>query len=98
MCSLLNVLFQALRNPAINKSVLITLLDNVLECVGIADLKEVLNVIRERIGDLGDLELKVSFNLLRIINTLLKRISRSTDFHLRGELHLTITSIISFCH
>lgn len=78
------MLFQALANSTINKNVLITLLDSVLECVGISDLKEVLNVIRERIGDLGDLEPKVSFNLMRIINTLLKRISRTTDFHVRG--------------
>lgn len=30
LCSLLNVLWQALKNPAIKKSVLITLLDSVL--------------------------------------------------------------------
>lgn len=37
-------------------------------------------------------------HLLRIINTLLKRISKTTDFHIRGELHLTITKILSFGH
>jgi hypothetical protein len=55
LCSLLNVLWQALKNPVIKKSILITLLDSVLECVGVADLKEVLSIIREKIGDLGEL-------------------------------------------
>lgn len=40
----------------------------------------------------------VQYQILRIINTLLKRISKTTDFQVRGELHLTITRIINFCH
>lgn len=40
----------------------------------------------------------VQYQILRIINTLLKRISKTTDFQVRGELHLTITRIMNLCH
>jgi hypothetical protein len=92
------MLWRALKNPGIRKTVLTSLLDCVLECVGVSELKEVLVVVRERIGELGEVEPKISFIFLRILNTLLKRISKTTAFQVRGELHLTITRIITFCH
>ena len=46
ICSLLEVMFDALSNENIKNSVVINLLDNVLECVGVADLKEVVKVVR----------------------------------------------------
>jgi hypothetical protein len=55
LCSLLRALWEALRNSVVKKTVLITLLESVLECVGVADLKEVLGIVREKIGDLGEL-------------------------------------------
>lgn len=50
LCSLLNLVWKSLKNKTIKKSVLITVLDSVLECVGISELKDVLNIIRERVG------------------------------------------------
>lgn len=74
------------------------MLDNVLECVGVTDLKQVLTVIRDQIGNFGLLDFSDSNKLLRIINTLLKRISKTEDFHIRGELQMSLTKILSLCH
>jgi hypothetical protein len=36
--------------------------------------------------------------LLRVINYLLKRISKTEDYLTRGQLHFTLTKILSICH
>lgn len=79
-----------MKNKIIKKSVLIVVLDSVLECVGIHSLGDVLEIISERVGEMKDVLTDIAHHLLRIINTLLKRISKTTDFQVRGELHLTI--------
>ena len=84
LCSLLNLVWKSLKNKVIKKSVLITVLDSVLECVGISELKDVLIIIRERVGEMKEVLADVQYQLLRIINTLLKRISKTTDFQVRG--------------
>lgn len=63
---------------------LILVLDSVLECVGIDKLGDVLGIIRERVGEMRDVLTDIAHPLLRIINTLLKRISKTTDFQVRG--------------
>lgn len=98
LCSFLNVIWKSLKNKIIKKSVLIVVLDSVLECVGIHSLGDVLEIISERVGEMKDVLTDIAHHLLRIINTLLKRISKTTDFQVRGELHLTITRIINLCH
>ena len=98
LCSFLNVVWKSLQNRIIKKNVLIVVLDSVLECVGIDKLGDVLGIIRERVGEMRDVLTDIAHPLLRIINTLLKRISKTTDFQVRGELHLTITRIINLCH
>jgi hypothetical protein len=36
--------------------------------------------------------------LLKIINHLLKRISKTEDYHIRGQLHFTLTKFLPICH
>ena len=36
--------------------------------------------------------------LLRVINALLKTVSKTEDYHLRGRLHLALTRFLPFCH
>lgn len=36
--------------------------------------------------------------MLRIINHLLKRISKTEDYLIRGQLQFTLTKILSICH
>ena len=55
LCSLLDMLSTLIPETAIKKSVVINMLDNVLQCVGVTDLKQVLNVIRDRVGNFGKL-------------------------------------------
>ena len=71
------MLCSSITSTPVKKSVPINMLDNVLECVGVSDLKKVLKVIRECIGNFGELEFADSNKLHRIINTLLKRISKT---------------------
>lgn len=33
-----------------------------------------------------------------MINLLLKRVSKTEDYHLRGQLHLALTRFLPFCH
>lgn len=73
-------------------------MDEILECVGITDLKNILDLIVEKIPKFGKLEDVETYKLLRIINTLLKRISKTEDFHIRGQLQMTITKILPLCH
>lgn len=84
LCSFLNVVWKSLKNRIIKKSVLIVVLDSVLECVGIDNLGDVLGIIRERVSEMKDVLTDIVHHLLRIINTLLKRISKTTDFQVRG--------------
>jgi hypothetical protein len=84
LCSFLNVVWKSLQNRIIKKNVLIVVLDSVLECVGIDKLGDVLGIIRERVGEMRDVLTDIAHPLLRIINTLLKRISKTTDFQVRG--------------
>jgi hypothetical protein len=44
------------------------------------------------------LEESDQYKLLRIINHLLKRISKTEDYHIRGQLHLTLTRFLPICH
>lgn len=71
-------------NKSIKKNVLILLLDGVLECIGIEDLKGVLGVISDRVEEMREFMADISHHLLRIVNTLLKRISKTTDYQVRG--------------
>ena len=96
--SLFDLLCELVGKSPIKKSVVINMLDNVLECVGVTDLKQVLNVIRDWVGNFGKLEQMDEYKLLRIINTLLKRISKTEDFHMRGELQMSLTKILTLCH
>lgn len=77
-------MWKALRNRGIRKNVLVTVLDSLLECVGVGEMGGVLGVIRERVGDMREVVTDISHHLLRVINTLLKRISKTTDFQVRG--------------
>ena len=36
--------------------------------------------------------------MLRIINNLLKRVSKTEDFLIRGELQVALTKILTICH
>ncbi len=81
------------------RSVIITFIENVLECLGVSDLTEVLAVISAHICQFASsLEEADQNKLLRIINHLLKRISKTEDYHLRGQLHLTLTRFLPLCH
>ena len=96
--ALLDLMSELAGKGLIKKSVVINMLDDVLECVGVTDLKQVLDVIRDRVGNFGKLEQMEEYKLLRIINTLLKRISKTEDFHVRGELQMSLTKILTLCH
>jgi hypothetical protein len=49
LCSLLNFVWKSLKNNMISKDVLIKLLDSILECVRVEDLKKILAIVRERL-------------------------------------------------
>ena len=100
LCSLLNAIWKSLVNKQIKKIILISMLDSILECIGVTDLQIVMHTIQERVNDptTRDIIVDVQYQMLRVINTLLKRISKTTDYYVRGSLHLTITKIIAFLH
>ena len=35
---------------------------------------------------------------MRVINVLLKTVSKTEDYQLRGQLHLTLAGFLPFCH
>ena len=84
VCSLLSAMFNCLRNESIKKSVIINLLDNILECAGVSDLKEIVKVVREHISSFKNLSSADLNKMLRIINHLLKRVSKTEDYQIRG--------------
>lgn len=84
ICSLLELMFSSLSNQQIKKEVVINLLENVLECISITDLKEILKVIKEHILKFKNLSPLNLNKMLRIINHLLKRVSKTEDYHIRG--------------
>ena len=55
ICSLMEVMCTALSLHHIKKSVVIDLLENVLECAGATDMKDVVRVVREQIAMFTDL-------------------------------------------
>lgn len=61
----------------IKNIVLINFLDDLLECVGVTDLKKILDIIGEKITKFKNLSDKDTYKLLKIVNTLLKRISKT---------------------
>lgn len=95
----LRVVFSSQQNTAIKRTLVITFIENVLECLGVSDLTEVLSLISEQIcafsSSLEELE---QFKLLRIINHLLRRISKTEDYRIRGQLHFTLTRFLPLCH
>lgn len=67
--------------------------------MGVSDLAEVLDVISAQIPRFAsNLEETDELKLLRVINVLLKTVSKTEDYHLRGQLHLTLTRFLPFCH
>lgn len=63
------------------------------------DLTEVLEQISQQICSFSSsLEESDQIKLLRIINLLLKRISKTEDYHIRGKLHFTLTRFLPICH
>lgn len=98
VCSLLSAMFSCLKNESIKKSVIINLLDNILECAGVSDLKEIVKVVREHISSFKNLSSADLNKMLRIINHLLKRVSKTEDYQIRGELHVALTKILTVCH
>lgn len=95
----MKVIFVSQQNKAIKKALIITFIENVLECLGVSDLTEVLSLISEEICTFSNtLELSDQNKLLRMINNLIKRISKTEDYRIRGELHFTLTRFLPFCH
>jgi len=45
----LKVVFEAQQNKAIKRTLIITFIENILECLGVSDLTEVLSLISEQI-------------------------------------------------
>jgi len=71
----------------------------VLECLGVCDLTETLDLISTQIPLFASiLEETDQLKLLRVINLLLKRVSKTSDYHLRGQLHLALTKFLPICH
>lgn len=82
----------------LKRSVVISFIENVLECLGVSDLTEVLNVISCQIPRFANqLEKTDQVRLLRVINVLLKTVSKTEDYYLRGQLHLALTRLLPFC-
>lgn len=95
----LRVVFASQENTAIKRTLVITFIENVLECLGVGDLTEVLSLISEQICAFSSsLEQLEQFKLLRIINHLLRRISKTEDYRIRGQLHFTLTRFLPLCH
>lgn len=46
----------------------------------------------------GELDEEDQRRFLKIINHLLKRVSKTQDYHIRGKLHLALTQILPLCH
>ena len=62
-------------------------------------MTEVLDVISSQIPRFASqLEEADQVKLLRVINVLLKTVSKTEDYHLRGQLHLTLTRFLPLCH
>lgn len=63
-----------------------------------SDLTEVLDVISAQIPRFASqLEKSDQLKLLRVINVLLKTVSKTEDYHLRGRLHLALTRFLPLC-
>jgi hypothetical protein len=95
----LRAVFRSQSNPAVRRMLVIAFIEDVLECLGVSDLTEVLSLISEQIcafsSSLDDVE---QSKLLRIINHLLRRISKTEDYRIRGQLHFTLTRFLPLCH
>ena len=78
---------------------MISFIENVLDCLGVSDLTEVLDVISAQIPRFArQLEETDELKLLRVINVLLKTVSKTEDYQLRGQLHMALTRFLPFCH
>jgi hypothetical protein len=84
LASFLSTICESLSNDSLNKSLVINLIENILECLGVSDLADILTIISEQVCSFGNLEEADQNKLLRIINHLLKRISKTEDYHIRG--------------
>lgn len=91
-------MFGSQRNKAIKRTLIINFIENVLECLGVSDLTEVLSLISEQICGFSGLDELEQSKLLRIINLLLRRISKTEDYRIRGQLHFTLTRFLPLCH
>ena len=76
----------------------ITIVEDVLECLGINDLKEILPIITDKVCSFKQLDMIDQNRMLKIINHLLKRISKTEDYLIRGQLQFTLTKIMPICH
>lgn len=91
----LKVVFEGQQNKAIKRTLIITFIENILECLGVSDLTEVLSLISEQICNFSSsLEESEQLKLLRTINHLLKRVSKTEDYRIRGQLHFTLTRFL----
>lgn len=96
--AILELVFKAEGNRAIKRTSVINFIENVLESLGVSDLTQVLGLISEQICSYEALSEADQVKLLRIINLLLKRISKTEDYHIRGQLHFTLTRFLPINH
>lgn len=76
----------------------LSFIDDIFECLSVKSLRTIFIVLESFVGKLEVVEAADQNTLLRMINTMLKRISKAQDIEFRGRLHIALCKMLKLCH
>lgn len=96
--SLLEAVFHAVSIGKLKLSVVLTFIDDIFECLSVKSLRSIFEVLESYVSTAETVEPNDQNMLLRMINTMLKRISKAQDIEFRGRLHIALCKMLKLCH
>lgn len=96
--SLLEALFSAVESGKLRLSVLLSFIDDIFECLSVKSLRTIFEVLESYVARLDVMDPTDQNTLLRMTNTMLKRISKAQDIEFRGRLHIALCKMLKLCH
>jgi len=78
--------------------VVLSFIDDIFECLSVKSLRTIFIVLESFVGKLEVVEASDQNTLLRMTNTMLKRISKAQDIEFRGRLHIALSKMLKLCH
>ena len=96
--SLLEALFHGVELGKLKLSVVLIFIDDIFECLSVKSLRTIFEVLESYVGRLDIVEAADQNTLLRMTNTMLKRISKAQDIEFRGRLHIALCKMLKLCH